>query len=136
MQNKTDKNEQQMSLTQEEIIEVLKRMAVSRSDLSEQERYALKAAVQFMDDFKGIRKVLQAAIADLNYMANGFASRANGFIPDDNILWRYRCDICKNSSSNQKSPRRCDALYNKYNGEHCFKWLYGDEADRFLKDDT
>lgn len=134
MQNKTDKKEQQMSLTQEEVIEVLKRTAVSRSDLSEQERYALKAAVQCMEYFKGIRKVMQAAIADLNYMANGFASRANGFIPDDNLLWRYRCDICKNSS-NQKSSPRCDALYNKYNGEHCFKWLYGDEADRFLKDD-
>lgn len=134
MQNRNDKKEQQVSLTQEEAIEVLKRLAVSRSDLSEQERYAVRAAAQCMGDFRKMRKTLQAAMADLNYMANGFASRANKFIPDDDILWRYRCDICKNSSRTQKSSSRCDAVYNKYNGEHCFKWLYEDEAERFFKD--
>lgn len=134
MQNRSDKKEQQVSLTREEAIEVLKRMTVSRSGLSEQEHFALKMAVQYMDDFKRIRKMLQAAMADLNYMANGFASRANKYIPDDDILWRYRCDICKNSSRSRKSSSRCDSMYNKYNGEHCFKWLYDDEAERFFKD--
>lgn len=136
MQNRNDKKEQQVSLTKEELQEVLKRIAISHSDLSEQERCAVRLAVQCIDDIKAMRKVMSAAEADLNYMCNGFASQANKFIPDDRLWWRYRCDICKYGqygAVNKQAPVHCDPLYNKYEGEHCFEWRCSEEADELLE---